>query len=651
VSSPAWQVSTDEATTPLVLAADYRLAIAAHASLKHVASSVVIAAPPGPVVAVMSLDESDRSAPPTVEVWNLTTQSKLGQFKLAAALSQLRVSGDGAYVAGQSFDESTSTNRAEVWSVAHGRAVHSLTWKSNVAASHQAAIGFPMQDQVAIVAEKLQLWDLKSNAAVKEIPLPPRGDDFRAAASSKLKLNALADSRGLYLVELATGKMHGPAVIPEVLLSHPRRRLALRAMDFSPDGKELALSFDNRQATRRIAIYDVAKGQLKEIHSPTAPVYTGGPDLQWLADGQGWLLGSGILIDRGTDRQIGQIYGDLPGEGLGGAVVSLVKDRALVAWEKQPSGISLRPIAINREDPRWITIKIAAAKASLYENLQCVSRHFGNQLPGQPMYQTGRLMDSSKFLAVNLNFSAALADDAPDMLTIRPDQFILLADGQPRPAIGTLTDQGTFSLEKPELDIRKGDLLRRDRAVVFAVSGQEKSLAVRIGSAEQKIEMPQASTLPTAGLYAPMLERLPAGAFSAPDDTQQVSVRILSARLGPYDVDPEAADQVPLRVTYSSSESLLIAVTFEYTVTKSRTINRRTSNEPPKLGLLMPDGIQARPAIMLPGPLPTLMGAGERRQCTALFLLNSNPGQFRLTWENVPVASVKPDPPTARSVP
>jgi hypothetical protein len=187
--------------------------------------------------------------------------------------------------------------------------------------------------------------------------------------------------------------------------------------------------------------------------------------------------------------------------------------------------------------------------------------------------------------------------------------------------------------------------------MVFAITGQEKSLAVRIGSAEHKLEMPAVTVLPTPNVYPPLKERLPAGTFNSPDDTQQVSARVLSARLGPFDLDTEAADQVPLRVTYSSTELLVIAVTFEFTVNKSRTVNRRAANEPPKLGLLTPDGTHVRPAVELPGPVPVLLSAGDRRQHTMLFLLDNNPGQFRLTWDNVPVASVKPEPPTARSVP
>jgi hypothetical protein len=93
-------------------------------------------------------------------------------------------------------------------------------------------------------------------------------------------------------------------------------------------------------------------------------------------------------------------------------------------------------------------------------------------------------------------------------------------------------------------------------------------------------------------------------------------------------------------------------VQFELTATVARTYSRTSrSSNPPRVGLLLPDGTHLRPVIELPGLLPVMLSAGERRTHTCLFLIRSSPTQCRLTYENSPVATVKPEAATARSTP
>src|SRR6185503_11547268 len=136
------------------------------------------------------------------------------------------------------------------------------------------------------------------------------------------------------------------------------------------------------------------------------------------------------------------------------------------------AGLVLRAVPVRRESPDWVNVSIASASTAIYDHLQCVSRQFGNAFGFQSMSQIGRLVDpeASKFLVVNVEFTATLSDDAPDVLPFRPDQFSLVADGQPRPPIGTLAGDGSFTLEPPEYDLRKRDKTPRRRALVFAVS-------------------------------------------------------------------------------------------------------------------------------------------------------------------------------------
>jgi hypothetical protein len=661
---PAWTATPDKPAAALSLPDGFRLPIAAEPGLRFNATGTVLAPPPSPFAAVMAAPETDRSAAPYVEIWNLATKTRSGQFKLARPLTFASLSPDGAYFAGHAHDEAAKATTLEIWSAATGQLVHSVSIPGTTPPTRSSVLGFPAADQVIVLnSAKLELHDLKTKAVAREFVCPVRPDDLCVAASAGLKLIALADAKTLTLIDFAASKRLGAVTLPEVLVAHPRRPLSPRAIEFSPDGKSIALLFDNRLSARRIGVVDVATGRVTEFHSPAAPVYTGGPELQWLPDGSAFLVGSGVLIDRASDRQVGQIYVDLADEGLGGALVSVIGgigptprssafDRALIAWDKQSAGLVLRAVNVRRESPEWVNVSIASASTALYDQLQCVSRQFGNAFGFQSMSQIGRLadQDASKFLVVNVEFTATLAESAPDLLPLRPDQFALIADGQARPPIGTLAADGSFTLERPEYDLRKRDRAPRRRAIVFAVSGNERSLALRIGNKEKALGVPAAvSQPPTPALSHIAAERLPESAVTAPDDVSQIRARVIQARVGPYTVEPDAAEHLPLSLTYEPPrETALLTVHFELTATAPRTYSRvNRSGTPPKVGLLLSDGTHVRPVIELPGLLPIMLSTGERRTHTCLFLLRSAPQQCRLTYENSPVATVKPEPATA----
>jgi hypothetical protein len=657
-TGPAWAADPDAPRAPLKVSDDFRLAIPGQPPLRHSPTSLVLAAPPSPYAAVTLLPDAGEIQP-AVEVWNLAARDRAGHLKLPPEreLAHPVLSQDGGYYAGHWYDPAARASRVEIWSIASGARAHSIDVPAAGPVDAPIALGFPYEDQVLVLGERLQVWDLKTRQPVREVPLPhARTGDTLAAASATLKLVAVADARSLTLIDLARQKPLGTAAIPDAVVAHPRKRLSLRGVAFSPDGRELALAFDNRASTRRVAVYDVATGSMKALLSPAAPVRPGGPAFDWLADGRGFLLGGGVLLDRDTGRQVGQVYGNVPGEGLGGVLAGLVDDaRALLVWDRYPAGLVLRTAPVAREQPAWIQVDLRPATAARHDSLQCVAPSFGNATGRQSLWQTGRLTDGSHFLAVNLDFTAALAADAPAIVPLRQDQFVLLADGQPRLPIGTLTADGTLSLEKPEYDLRKNDPVPRRRTVVYAVTGREKSLAVRVAAAERPLDLPaplppgggSASTPSGVALVPPSAERLGAALFKAPDSAADVSVRVHSARVQPFEFEPDAADHVPLRVTYAAPTGVL-AVHLELTVNAPRT---RQSNHP-RLGLLLPSGIHLAPSVELPARLPATLGAGERRTTTCLFAVNpQDAATCRLTYEGVPVATITPDPPTAQSTP
>jgi len=691
-SPQVWMITPDRASKGLRLPEEFRLVVPAQPPLRYSARSVQMAAAPSPYISVASSPSDDGAAAETISIWNLETRSRDAQFRLAQHLGFPAISRNGAYYAGQVWEESSKSNRVEIWSTARGQLAHAITIPSALAFQTDAVIGFPAEDQVAVLAQdRLQVWDIKARSMVREVEVQARMEDTRAAASSAFKFVAIADSRALYLVDMANGKVIGPALIPDSLTTHPRRRLALRAVEFSPDGTELALLFDNRVSARRVAVFEVATGRLKEIHSLGAPMYQGGPDLQWLVGnvdgaetmaagglpkqmGNGFLVGGGVLIDRQTSSQSGQIYGDLPDEGLGGWLATMLDgDRALLAWDKHPKSLVLRSVPVRRESPGWMKIQIASAPAAMYDQLHCAGRAFGNGYPRSSLLQTGKLAGGMRFLAVDVNFTAALAADAPATLPLRPDQFALIADGEPRGAIGTLSADGVFSADRPEFEVRRakptGPVATTQasglsasppmtfrRQIVFPIYGQEKSLALRVGTTVRGVEMPSGvSPMPQPSLAPPVAELLPVSLVSAPDDSSMFAVRRISARLGPFDADPSGAAaeqiQVPLRVTYSSPDAWLLTVSFDMTVNTARLVKRSSHNRAPKLGLLLPDGTQLMPVVQFPGPLPVTFALGEQRTQTCLFVLINDPGRtrtFRLTCDDIPIATVKPDASTAR---
>jgi hypothetical protein len=245
-----------------------------------------------------------------------------------------------------------------------------------------------------------------------------------------------------------------------------------------------------------------------------------------------------------------------------------------------------------------------------------------------------------------------LSAGAAAIVPLRADQFVLVADGQPKYPIGSIGQNGSFSFERPECDVRKGDPVTRTRSVVYAVSGHEKALSLQIGSAAQTLEIPAAVSIqPEPVLAGVGWEQLSRSLFNAPDDAAMVTVHVTSARIQPYELDPEAAEQVPLRVTYSTTRASVLAITFDMTVNTARGLARNMRPEAPRLGLLLPDGQNIRPAVELPDILPITLGAGERRTHTCLFIFNAQTTRFRLTYDGVPVATISPESSTARSAP
>jgi len=326
----------------------------------------------------------------------------------------------------------------------------------------------------------------------------------------------------------------------------------------------------------------------------------------------------------------------------------LPADRALALWDKYPKGLVLRSIPVARDRAGWIAVNIVSATARRLEQLQCASREFGNELTSQSLSQSGRLTDGGQFLVVDARFTATPAADAPRMVPLRQDQFVLLADGRPRAPLGTINRDGNLTLERPAYDLRKADgagaapLPTRRRSIVFPVTGTERSLELRIAGARASIAMPADGGVQPPPALAPTPARhLADTLFNAPDDGAVVAVKVLSARVGPFDLDPPDAGDAPLRVTYSSpAPTEVLAVQFDMTVNMAATAPRGSDRR--RIGLMLPDGTTLSPAVTLPGVLPNALVAGEHYTQTCLFVLATRASPLRLTFDATPVATVTP---------
>jgi len=91
---------------------------------------------------------------------------------------------------------------------------------------------------------------------------------------------------------------------------------------FSPDGKELACWFGNDSKTS-LQVWDMTSGQrVLTRHFEKHPVeqfgYTGysGREIDWLADGSGWLLHGVVILDRATGKIVWQDEGSLGKTGV-----------------------------------------------------------------------------------------------------------------------------------------------------------------------------------------------------------------------------------------------------------------------------------------------------------------------------------------------
>ena len=135
---------------------------------------------------------------------------------------------------------------------------------------------------------RVQIWDIKTGAEVRQFTTPTHFDGKRRAFSPGRRYIALAALKNdrILLYDLTSAQCVGEAPLPAVGLC--------QGLAFAPDGKSFAGLFKMGGATRLLA-WDLDTGKPNADHAlerspvPNVAAFRG-PPIDWLPDGGGWLL-------------------------------------------------------------------------------------------------------------------------------------------------------------------------------------------------------------------------------------------------------------------------------------------------------------------------------------------------------------------------
>lgn len=317
-----WSVTADPAGTGLDIPAGSELSLPIPAT-KDGTVSVLFPGTPSPVVALGdNHDEAEAR-----EVWDLHSKRKLGVLRgLLGAQPPYALSPDGGILAArfvrpvnqnkdkndgdQNKDkekEAGIKTRLAIWSFKTGQEVKQIGLK-DPAVDYLDFAGPDTLIVAARGASALQLWSMEKGKKTGELAVPGPFDVESLALSPGRKYLALVipgDSL-LRVYDLSAGKAVGEATLPKPKSEGTWKCLG---MTFANDGKALAGAFDVDGKTRVVS-WEIASAKvmadhlLDETEGVRRAAGEPGRPVEWLADGEGWLLFGQTLIDRQSGRRI-----------------------------------------------------------------------------------------------------------------------------------------------------------------------------------------------------------------------------------------------------------------------------------------------------------------------------------------------------------
>jgi len=249
-----------------------------------------------------------------VTLWDLRTGQQAGQIKSKNGLHPPTVlSPDGKYMAAKAalnwdFD---------VYEFASGKVAHTI--KIDTILHHWADFG-ATSDELQVISTTSNLqdlvfrrWNVSSGALINSIMLPRNINQQSIALSPGRRQLAVAAGKYLWLYRIADGKLLGTRPLPDFNgAANATLGPICQGLAFSSDGAEVAGMFKagNQEV---IAAWNVATGKLEAEHDVTdiianqqTPLYA--PNLEYLPDGQAWLVRNNFVIDRQTGSSLLKLH-------------------------------------------------------------------------------------------------------------------------------------------------------------------------------------------------------------------------------------------------------------------------------------------------------------------------------------------------------
>jgi WD40 repeat protein len=263
----------------------------------------------------------------TLQVYDLRRMKAVGApitGKFDAGFQQVKVSADGAYLATPAKDSRTAV--VEVFSVATGRVARKVEVDQDPQLK-LALFDFVGKDRL-LTAKKggslenknvFQVWDLTTGEPVTEFVFEGYFEEkFRAVSPGQKYLvvaasNAITGYRFLAW-DLTTGRPAGAFAFQETKDLGGQ----VGCLAFSPSGDRLALLWYDFKNTLRVRCWDVKTARPLKDHAlgwlprgQAAGWTVGGlKALQWLPDGDGWLLFGHFVADYETGALVGRLGGE-----------------------------------------------------------------------------------------------------------------------------------------------------------------------------------------------------------------------------------------------------------------------------------------------------------------------------------------------------
>jgi hypothetical protein len=287
---------------------------------------------PSPFVALCPKPAKGQKDDGLMRVYDLRTGKATGKsFRVTTAQGEhATLSGDGAYVAAR-LPGKEQSHTIDVIDTATGESLRKIE------AGHEKEWAFPIgfvgpgkllthtrEVHFADFSEKTEykVWDVKTGALVSSLAFDLTYAPAFVCVSPGGKYIVFQIGRTLLgdrliILELATGK-----VACDIRLVEKGEVGGMSfGMAFSPDGKELAMLWNNvgrkKQGFGKIIVFEAATGKTLASHelAEMSGVDMGSPrddfqSIQWVPDGSGWLLYGLVLMDRQAGKELGRLGGD-----------------------------------------------------------------------------------------------------------------------------------------------------------------------------------------------------------------------------------------------------------------------------------------------------------------------------------------------------